>query len=173
MFAYSDEEDKSFGLTGMVISLNIYDQYSMLREVSMDRPDGEGIAFTPDFYFDGNPRMSAKIAWNEMVRQYQMLTGMVLGNVMCRSMVHLRKPLAQERLDAMRRIVEEEGTQSCSLEQDEIDAIFNKTYNYLERLYSNRQVATIADRFAAVLRRRRTMTGTDVEEEIETLRRAF
>ena len=82
---YRDNRDKTYGLTGMAIALVMADGEDMLMQVSLDAPAGEGITFTPDFYFQGNPRYSAKLAWNQMLKQLSLVTGMMIGNVMCRS----------------------------------------------------------------------------------------
>ena len=48
---YRDNRDKTYGLTGMAIALVMADGEDMLMQVSLDAPAGEGITFTPDFYF--------------------------------------------------------------------------------------------------------------------------
>lgn len=170
-FVYTDEEDKSYGLTGMALSLVVWDNYPMLRHISLDDAEGESIAFSPDFFFCSNPRFSAKIAWSELVKQYQTLTSLVMGNIMCRQIVHRRQALTPEDLADIYALIEEEGREDCQLEKDEIDEIFNKTLANLQRIYTNRQVEVIASQFADILRHRRTMSGHEVAEQIEILQR--
>ena len=169
---YKDETDKSYGITGMVISMKIWDDFSMLRSITLDNgPEEDAVSFNPEFFFNGNPRFSAKITWNETLRQFQLLAGMMMGNLLCRTMVHQHKRLSRSNLSDIYAIIEEEGRNNCELERDEVETIFNKIYNHLSSIYANRQMAELADRFADVVRTRRTMTGNEVEEQLELLRR--
>ncbi len=46
---YSDETDKCYGLTGMVIGLFIYDGEQYLSSITLDGGADSSIEFTPDF----------------------------------------------------------------------------------------------------------------------------
>lgn len=168
-FVYADENDKCYGLTGMIISLNVLESDDMLREVSVDNEHGDSISFTPDFFFCSNPRYSAKIAWKEMVKQYQLLTGLVIGNVLCRYNVSRRQHPDRQTLADLRSLIASEGHDMCSFDDEEIDAIFNKTFSYLDNVFSNRQVHTLAHGFVDILKKRRTMSGSEVLEELHIL----
>ena len=56
-----------------------------LTSVSLDAPVDEVVEFTNEYYFNGNPRLSAKVAWNHILEHYQVSMGMMIGNVLCRS----------------------------------------------------------------------------------------
>lgn len=170
-FIYADENDKSYGITGMIISLNVLESDDMLHGVSLDSERGDSISFTPDFFFCSNPRYSAKIAWKEMVKQYQLLTGLVIGNVLCRYNVSRRQRPGRQVLADLRSLISYEGHDMCSFDDDEIDAIFNKTFGYLDNVFSNRQVHTLAHGFVDILKKRRTMSGSEVLEEFQQLNR--
>lgn len=171
MFAYTDENDKSYGLTGMVITLDVFDNEDMLSEISLDNAHGDSIAFTPDFYFSGNPRFSAKIAWNEMIKQYQLLTAMVIGNVMCRYNVGRQRALASADIQGIRAIVYDEGHDSCALDDDEIDMIYRKTYDYMSSVFSNVRIHSISRALASVIQQRRTLSGSEIIEQLSYLHR--
>ena len=68
----------------MAISLVACDCEHLLAEVSIEDED-EALRMAEEFFFCGNPRISAKISWNEILRQYQITSGLMLGNVMCRA----------------------------------------------------------------------------------------
>lgn len=170
-FSYTDEDDKCYGLTGMVISLNVLEQDDMLRMISLDSDNGESISFTPDFYFYSNPRFSAKIAWNEMLKKYRMLTGLIVGNILCRYHVNRRQPVTSGLLSDIRTLVEEEGREMCQLEDDEISMVLDKTFNLMENVYSNGAVHRLARDFADVIKKRRTLSGNEVFDELQMLRR--
>ncbi len=155
----------------MIISLNVLDSDDMLREISLDSEHGDSIAFTPDFFFCSNPRYSAKIAWKEMVKQYQLLTGLVIGNVLCRYTVSRRHRPDSRVLADLKSLIAYEGHDMCSFDDDEIDEIFDKTYRYLDNVFSSARVHSLADGFVGILRQRRTMSGSEVLEELQQLNR--
>lgn len=166
-FVYANEEDKSYGLAGMAIALNVWDKHTMIRHISLDLDDP--IAFTPDFFFTSNPRLSAKLAWNEMLKEYQLLTGIVLGNVICRRVVLKRERVTNDFLSEVYALVEPEGKEHCQLEPDEISLIFKKTSGYISNLFADRRVASLARSFAGRLAEKRTLTGSEVADEIDRL----
>ena len=49
---YSDEQDKCYGVTGMAVSLVIWDADDMLAHIDMDAD--ESVEFVPEYYFSGN-----------------------------------------------------------------------------------------------------------------------
>ncbi|MDE5594227.1 MAG: hypothetical protein K2I89_01460, partial [Muribaculaceae bacterium] len=105
---YTDEKDKSYGLTGMAISMIVLDGEEYLSGMSIDAPVGEGVELSQDFYFIGNPRLSAKIAWNEILKHFQLSAGMVISNVMCRSYVQHRRKLSSELVALLKDLVRAE-----------------------------------------------------------------
>ena len=170
-FSYTDEDDKCYGLTGMVISLNVLEHDDMLQEITLDSENGDSITFTPDFYFYSNPRFSAKIAWNEMLKQYQTLTGLIVGNILCRYQVKRGRPITSSLRDEMRALVVEEGRDLCQLEDDEISMVFDKTLDFMENVYCNSSVHRLACALADTIKKRRTLSGHEVRDELQILRR--
>lgn len=163
-FKYADERDKCYGLAGIAISLNVWDGHHAIRQITIDGP--ESISFAPEADVCNNPRMSAKIAWNDQLRQYQLLMGMALSNLMSRAIVLRHAQIARDMRDRFLAIATADGQAYCALEPDETEVIFNKTYQYLNSLYSNAQVINAVRQFAETLQSRRTMTATEVEEEL-------
>lgn len=168
---YRDERDKTYGLTGMAIAMVMADGEDMLMHISLDAPAGESIGFTPDFYFQGNPRYSAKLAWNQMLKQLSLATGMLVGNVMCRSYILDRKRLNADIVDQLKQLVRSQGSESCSLDNDEADNLFNRNYNYFDRVFTHQAVAAIARNFADELQRRRKFSMQEVLEQLRDLAR--
>lgn len=164
---YNDEADKSLGIAGMAISLVACDCENVLSSVSME-PDDDSLNLTQEFFFSGNPRQSARIAWNELLRQFQIASSLVIGNVLCRAHAAGHSP-AKEIIDAMHGFISEQGREYCSLDDDEIEAIYNKNYQYHRRLFSHPGVMSVARDFATVLRMRRTMTAGEVFEQLSRL----
>ena len=65
---YTDETDRCYGATGMAIGLMVFDGEDMLASITLDGDPNEMVAMSPDFYFAGNPGVSAKTAWNQILK---------------------------------------------------------------------------------------------------------
>lgn len=167
---YSDETDRAYGATGMAIGLMIYDGEEMLYSVNIDSAPGSMMELSPDFFFAGNPGVSAKAAWTQMVRNYSLGISMLIGNVMCRHLVRSGHDVPTEVSTFIRGIAHEEGRGACALEDDEIDRVFDKSYNYLWRVFSHRGVQAVAHDFADALAKRRSLSRLDVLEMLQSLR---
>ena len=48
---YTDEKDKSYGLTGMAISMVVLDGEEYLNGLSIDAPTGEGIELSQEWSY--------------------------------------------------------------------------------------------------------------------------
>ena len=164
-----DEKDKSYGLAGMAISLVALDGEEFLNGMSIDAPVGEGVDLSQNFYFIGNPRFSAKIAWNEMLKHLQLSSGMVISNVMCRNYVQHRHKLSSELIEALKEFIREEAKENCSLDEDESDMLFEKSLRYFDRLFSYSRVHDIAHEFAETIVRQRRLSSREIIEQLSQL----
>ena len=167
---YKDDTDRSYGATGMAIGLVIFDGEDMLASINIDSDPNEMVAMSPDFYFAGNPGVSAKTAWNQMLKNYNLGIAMLMSNLLCRHLVSARKALPPALRDCLHEIAVEEGRQACSPENDEIDRLFEKNISYLTKVFSHRGVQSVAHDFAAELLARRSLSRLDVLEQLEALR---
>lgn len=168
-FSYSDETDRAYGATGMAIGLMIYDGDDMLYSIDLDG-EGQMMSLSPDFYFAGNPGVSAKSAWNRIIKNYSIGVSMIVSNLLCRHLVGQRRALPAELAEQLRMLAREEGVGSCSLEQDETDRVFDKSYDYLTRVFSHRGVQAVAHDFASALMSRRQLSRMDALELLDALR---
>lgn len=167
---YTDDTDRSYGAAGMAISLVIYDADELLAGISLDAAPDDTVELTPEFYFSGNPGISAKSAWNQMVKNYNIGIAMLMSNLLCRHMVNRRTALPPEMREMLHTLACDEGRESCSLDADEIDRLFDKNYNYLNRVFSHRGVQTVAHDFASYLLSRRTLSRLDALEQLQALK---
>ncbi len=94
-FSYTSETDRSYGIAGMALMMNIWDKEDMLRSISLD---GIDIEFAPEFFCSPNPNVSAKAVYAEMLSQYQILSGLVISNILCRYRVNRCVDLDAEEL---------------------------------------------------------------------------
>lgn len=168
-FKYKDERDKSFGIAGMAISVVALDGEDYIDSISIDTPDGHSFTFSNDFFFINNPRFSAKIAWNEMLKQFQLTSAMLLTNLICRSYVQHRRKLSHETIESLREFVRSYGDEYFSLEKDEADNIFDKSLSYFDRIFSYSQVHEIASDFADTLIDQRQMSVREMASHLRSL----
>lgn len=164
---YIDSVDKCYGLTGMVIGLYIYDGEAYLTRISLD--DENSMEFSPEFFFTGNPRLSAKSVWNHLLKQYEISGAMTISNVLCRCLVHHKRTVDPATREALHEVISNEGHDVCSLDDDEIDTIFNKSFNTLMRVFSHGGVQAVAHNFAGRLKENRSLERTEVTDILRML----
>ncbi len=168
---YKDEYDRAIGLAGMAIALYACDGEQFLASVSVDLPTGEGIKLTPDFGYDSNPALSAKFVWKQLLHRYELSAAMILGNAMCRSYIGQGKRFDSSTDSLLRDIINDEGKSICDLEYDETRSIYNKTHQFLDRIFTHSTVASTAQEFADMLCRQRTLCSTEILALLSTLGR--
>lgn len=167
--SYRDEKDKCYGATGMAMGVVILDGEDMLAAVNLDEDPSATLEFVADYYFSGNPRVSAKAAWNKILHNFNLSMGVSLANVLCRSLVLDNRDIERDTVDQLRQLMIAEGRDTCSLDDDEINHIFDKNYNYLYRVFSHRGVQSVAHDFADTLMRVRRLTRAEVIEQLRAL----
>lgn len=166
---YRNEEDRCYGATGMAIGLVVFDGEDQLNYVTLDGEPGEMVSLSESFYFSGNPRLSAKNSWNQLLKNFNLMMAMTISNVICRSLVLDKMPLRFEVKSALYNSVEAEAEDTCQLEKDEIQRLFDKNYNYLYRVFNHSGVQSIAVDFANRLAQQRRMTRAEVLDALHAL----
>ncbi len=166
---YIDEEDKCYGIAGMAVAMMVFDGENMLSSVSLDASANKSIEFTSDFYFSGNPRLSAKFAWNKILEHYQLSIGMLIANLMCRNIVLRQSQVSKELKSLAYKYVLEEGQKECSLENDEIKALFNKSYNYLYNVFNHSGVQNVIFEFTSKLQQQRNLSQKEIIDNLQAL----
>ena len=159
---YNDEDDKCYGIAGMAIGISIWNGEELLYAIDLD--DEENIAFTPDYYFSGNPALSAVDSWHATLKHYQMTVGMLIANMMSRSLKSGKHFGYTDAKKAIFETVADEGRKACQLEDDEIRKLFQETFSYLEHVFSNPSVRSIAHEFAKRLKDSRRLSNFEVKE---------
>lgn len=167
--SYKNEDDKCYGATGMAMAVVIFDGEEMLAGMDLDADPQSIMEFTSDFYFNGNPGYSAKNAWNQMLKNFNLAMALSLGNVLCRSIIYESKQPEAELTDYLRSLMIEEGSANCSLDEDETSHLFEKNCDYLTRVFNHHGVQSVAHEFAHALKARRSMTRMDVLEQLRAL----
>lgn len=165
---YLNEDDKAYGLAGMAISLAALDAIDRVAAVSLDA-DGPMVTFSHQYYFSGSPSVSPKVTWDTLLHNFYITSAMVISNVMARSIVRLGQEVPDDLLDTIHKEIAEEGRDTCSLEDDEIDTLYDKTRSYMGRIFRNPRLHPAIDDFARTLSRRRSLSGSEIIDELRAL----
>ena len=166
--AYLNEDDKAYGLAGMAISRAALDAIDRVAAVSLDA-DGPMVTFSHQYYFSGSPSVSPKVTWDTLLHNFYITSAMVISNVMARSIVRLGQEVPADLLDTIHKEIAEEGRDTCSLEDDEIDTLYDKTRSYMGRIFRNPRLHPAIDDFARTLSRRRSLSGNEIIDELRAL----
>ena len=161
---YSDERDKTYGIAGMTITLVALDGEDFLSEIHLDSEPGECMVMSHEFGLRGNPRMSAKIVWEQMLRELRMTTSMALGNLACRRYILAHTGMTKAETDGIRKVVAEEGREYCALDEGECRSLFDSCYSYVDRIFRHAAIGGVVDSFAGELTKRRSMTASEAIE---------
>ncbi len=167
---YRNLEDKCYGVTGMALAMVVLNAEDMFTHITVEDDGLKGIGFVEDFYYSGNPAVSAKSTWGVILEHYKIAVAVVVANAMCRKMVRERTELDAKMRNKLLKALIEEGKSQCQLEEDEITNLFNKTYNYLGQLFTNYQVRGLLTQFAKELKTRKRMSQHEVMEMFQSLR---
>lgn len=165
---YLNEDDRAYGLAGMVISLASLHAIDRVAEVWLDA-DGPMVEFSHRYYFPGSPSISPKTSWDHLVQNFHLTTSMVVANVLARSVVRLKEEVPSEVMDEIYTVVEREGRDTCSLEDDEIENLYNNALQRARRLFHNPRLHPAIDEFARLISRRRRLSGMEIADELHTL----
>lgn len=169
MLSYKDDKDKIYGATGMAVSLVVLDGDEYLDGVNVDAEPHAIMSLTDDYYFPGNPDVSARTAWNVILKHFNLAASMAIANVLCRSLLLERREPTAEKKKFLRDYVVEDAAESCCLEEDEADALFSKRYSYFTRVFAHPGVQQVADEFARTLESHRSMSRLEVLEALRAL----
>lgn len=167
--SYSDERDKTYGVTGMAITLVVLDGEQYLTNINLDGEAAELIELSHDFGFKGNPRMSAKIVWEQTLKDLRLSASMAIGNVACRRYILAHKSLSREDTECLRSALRQDAVEHCGLDFDETDRLFDSCLSYVDRIFRHNGVADIANAFATRLSERRTLSGVEAVELLASL----
>lgn len=165
---YSDEKDRAYGLAGMAISLAALDAFDRIATINLDG-DPWMVEFSNEYYFSGSPSISPKTTWDNMVQNFHITVSMVISNVMSRALVNKHREIPADVLGAVHTAILNEGHDSCGLEDDEIDALFNRALTYSRRIFSDSRLHSAIDEFAHVLTQKRILSGNEIHDELRNL----
>lgn len=158
---YKDDTDRSYGVAGMALAAFILDYEKYITSVSVERSGIDAVEFSPDFYMTACESISPKASWTHCIEQYQIISSMLISNVMCRSMVRNHMEVEMSHHDAMLDSLYD-FAKECQLDTDEAEELFDKHYQYLNRAYHNSRVHVAAQRLVDELSSRHTLVHSDL-----------
>lgn len=167
---YRSEDDRCYGATGMTVAFVVMEGEDLLSAVDLDAAADALIEYADEYYFAGNPGLSAKSAWNTILKHFNYSMAAVVGNVMCRRYVLDKSSLDAETKQHLLNLMIEEGNDTCNLEEDETRRLFDKNYVYLTRVFTHQGVQSVCHDFADALKRRRRMSRYEILEQLRALR---
>lgn len=165
---YLNEDDRAYGLAGMMVALASLRAIDRVAMVSLDA-EGPMVEFSHAYYFSGSPSISPKSTWDNLVQNFHITTSMVVGNVLARTLVRLKENTPEEALKTIYRQVELEGKDTCDLEEDEIQQLYNHALNRALRIFRNPRVHPAIDEFAHIISRKRSLSGREILDELHLL----
>ena len=165
---YLNEDDRAYGLAGMVISLASLHAIDRVAQVSLDS-EGPMVEFSHEYYFSGSPSISPKTTWDNLVHNFHLTTSMVVSNILARTIVRLKEDAPEDILKKVYGEVEREGVDTCALETDEVESLYNNALKRSMRLFRNPRLHPAVDEFARIISLKRSLSGREILDELEQL----
>ena len=165
---YLNEDDRAYGLAGMMIAIANLRALDRIAMVSLDA-DGPMVEFSHEYYFSGSPSISPKSTWDNLVENFHLTTSMVLANVLSRSLVRLKEEAPQDILKNIYSLVELEGKDTCALEEDEIERLYNNALSRTTRIFRNPIFHPAIYELAHIISKKRNLSGREIYDELHLL----
>ena len=162
---YIDDTDRCYGVAGMALAAFILDYEKYIDSVSVERRGLDAVDFTPEFFMASSESISPKASWEHTLEQFQVVSSMLISNMMCRSMVRNHRELQQSHHDAMLEALTDFAC-DCQLADEETRQIFDKHYMYLDRAYHNSRLHDAAQRLVDEFASRPTLYHSDLCEAL-------
>ena len=165
---YLNEDDRAYGLAGMMVALASLNALDRVATVSIDN-DGPMVEFSHEYYFSGSPSISPKSTWDNLVQNFHITTSMVVSNVLSRTLVRLKEEAPNDILNEIFSQVKLEGHDVCSLEDDEIKELYDDAIRRSMRIFRNPRVHPAIDQLSKIISRKRSLSGREILDELHLL----
>lgn len=152
---YKDEDDRAYGLGGMVVSMYLLENDKYIDSISLDAEADDGFRFTADFFHLPNPNLSPKAVWSDSLSRFNLLNSLLVSNLMSRALVRRSERVSREIYQLLMDKLMDEGRELCSLDNDEIKELYNKNFSYFHDVFSNATVASTVRGIVDTLKRER------------------
>ena len=169
ILGYRGEEDRSYALAGMAISLASLDALDRVASVSIDYA-GPMVEFTGEFYYGGSPSVSPKATWHRLIDNYRLTSSLAISNVLARCLARDGGTDPTDMLNELFPTLRSEGEEICRLEADELDAFISSILSQANRIFGNPRLRNPLTQLAGIIRRERILSGRSLAEEMHYLR---
>lgn len=165
---YDNDDDRAYGLAGMCIGMAALDAVERIALVDLDA-DGPMVSIAGEYLYDLSGHCSPKEVWSAMLHNFYLTASMSLANVLSRSMIRLQAGLPTDILTTIHEAVIAEGKESCQLEEDEAEALYNRSLTTMRRVFANPRLREPVRELAGTLSRARRLSGGDIADELRRL----
>lgn len=165
---YRNDDDKAYGLAGMIFSLNALGALDIINEVTLDT-DGPMVTFSSEYYYFASPVVSPKAVWQQTKRLWYLTSSMAVANLMARSVVRDCEQIPSDVLGDLRTLIMQEGADALSLEEDEVENLFENLYRKNMQIFYNPRYQPLVRSLTRSLALRRHMTLSDLTDLLSTL----
>jgi hypothetical protein len=170
-FKYTDRTDRAFGLCGMALSLFIFDAEKYIDSISIDAPTDQGLQLTPDFFAPRNPGFSVKSVWSSSFQHFQLISAMLIGNLLARSIGRRRADISHQVKEILLSNLTDEGAAACGLEASEVENLCDNAFDYLRRTMLHPTVHETIEKMAKELVGKATLTREQILSALVPLQR--
>ncbi|MGM9871094.1 MAG: hypothetical protein ACI31E_04805 [Muribaculaceae bacterium] len=167
-FAYIDETDKSYGIAGMVITLNIVEAEDALDYISLEQGE-PSFALDRRYTLDNPSGATVARTWHNIVSRYKLMVNLVVNNILCRRCVLHRNSIDNAIVSDMRALIADEGRTFCSLDDDEISNIYRSAVREASNIFASPRVHDVARRYAEAIMKRRHLSHSEAFELLQSL----
>lgn len=165
---YRNDDDKAYGLAGMIFSLHATGTLDIITEVNLDN-DGPMVTFSSEYYHISSPAISPKAVWQQTKRNWYLTSSMVVGNIMARALIRDHEQIPQTILTDIRSQIIQEAADTLSLEEDEATLLFDNLYRKNLQLYYTPRYQPLVRTLTATLATRRHLTLADLLDILSSL----
>lgn len=162
-------EEGAAGVAGMVLIILALGAEDQLAAVDMRAPLGQNLILYPESGVNANPHVSAKILWAQSVKDMRIVTSMALAKIFSSQLACNRFRPDSDTIRALRASVNEMAAESCALDKDESDAMFDSCRNYVERIFSHPGVRQNIVPFGRFLLEKGISDREEIIEYLETV----
>jgi len=167
--SYRDERDKCYGVASMAVGLEVYHAERLYGGITIDAEGARCIHFTPEYYFEGNPRLSPSMVWKHLLSHFRASVVVAIAGAMGRQVVLEGKQPDQEMRDNLLEAAFDDGEAYCQLDRDEVQPIFEEVYNNLLWMFNEDHVHHAINVMADTLQKRRSLSRNEVSEMLQRL----
>ncbi len=161
--SYSGAADRALGAAGMTVASVVCDADDFIVAVNLDAPSAADIIELSDSFFTaGLWAKSPAAAWQQTLGAYRAMVIMAAGNLLARNILGRHEAVDGPLRQALRAAIGDDGRDTCQLDDDEIDTIFDRSFGYLERVFSHPRVGSITLDLADRLSRARRLARPDL-----------